>query len=616
MPAGLPGLRLRQGAGVAPAHAEAGAAVRGRGRREPARRVRATPRGGQDVDVDDRRSRRRLAPAPGRGEQDAAPLPFAGGIAWIVVVGVLLAGIVAVNVVVLQLNVEFDGLSRERAQLKADNALLRAQLSSASANAGSRGGGDEARTPAAPTRDHHLRALRRERERPAANAGFACSSPPSAPSSSSRSPGPPGCRRREDRYEKMASTQHRETIEIPAGRGTIYDRTGEPLAIGELATTVYADPRNVVAPNGPRSTRGGCSGSTRDSSIRALSDRSKASSTSTQGGSREGEGAATADVPGLGFYPEERRTYPQGRVAAHVLGFAGTDNHGLDGLERSLDKTLSGRPGYEIVVRDPVRARDRRRSRRGAERQGRNVVAHDRPPDPGERGADPARTVRQLARARRYGDRDGSADRRDPRDGERPTFDANDFATASRGRASEPGGDRPYEPGLDVQDRDDRRRRSRTTSSRRTSFRLAPTIQVADRVIREAHIARHRDDDRQADPLRVVERRDDHDRPEARRAELASWIDRFGFGKRTGVDFPGESPGLVLPYEDWSGSTIGTVPIGQGIAVTPLQMVERVRGDRERRRLTAGAPHREGRRQEGASRRRAGGSSRATPRTG
>ena len=50
------------------------------------------------------------------------------------------------------------------------------------------------------------------------------------------------------RYERMASHQHRETIEIPAGRGTFYDRTGEPLAIGEQATTVYADPRNVVAP--------------------------------------------------------------------------------------------------------------------------------------------------------------------------------------------------------------------------------------------------------------------------------------------------------------------------------------------------------------------------------
>jgi cell division protein FtsL len=60
--------------------------------------------------------------------------PFAGGVAWILLVGVLLAGIVAVNVLVLQLNMQFDGLSRERAQLKADNARLRSQLSSASAN--------------------------------------------------------------------------------------------------------------------------------------------------------------------------------------------------------------------------------------------------------------------------------------------------------------------------------------------------------------------------------------------------------------------------------------------------------------------------------------------------
>ena len=82
-----------------------------------------------------------VAPAPrGRPAEQRKPKarrirsPFAGGIAWIVVVGALLAGIVAVNVVVLQLNMQFDGLSRERAQLKADNALLRSQLSSASAS--------------------------------------------------------------------------------------------------------------------------------------------------------------------------------------------------------------------------------------------------------------------------------------------------------------------------------------------------------------------------------------------------------------------------------------------------------------------------------------------------
>src|SRR5581483_9021787 len=55
-------------------------------------------------------------------------------------------------------------------------------------------------------------------------------------------------------------------------------------------------------------------------------------------------------------------------------------------------------------------------------------------------------------------------------------------------------------------------------------------------------------------------------------ARLMSWIQRFGFGRTTGIDFPGESPGQVLPLAQWSGSTIGNVPIGQGIAVTPIQM--------------------------------------------
>ncbi len=53
---------------------------------------------------------------------------------------------------------------------------------------------------------------------------------------------------------------------------------------------------------------------------------------------------------------------------------------------------------------------------------------------------------------------------------------------------------------------------------------------------------------------------------------LSEWISRFGFGRKTGIDFPGESSGIVLPRHLWSGSTIGTVPIGQGIAVTPIQL--------------------------------------------
>lgn len=54
---------------------------------------------------------------------------------------------------------------------------------------------------------------------------------------------------------------------------------------------------------------------------------------------------------------------------------------------------------------------------------------------------------------------------------------------------------------------------------------------------------------------------------------LESWIERFGFGRPTGIDYPGEVGGIVLPRSEWSGSTIGNVPIGQGISVTPVQMV-------------------------------------------
>ncbi len=69
---------------------------------------------------------------PAKAETIRSRAPFAGGVAWILLIGVMLAGIVAVNVLVLQMNMDFDSLSRERAQLRADNALLRSRLSSAS----------------------------------------------------------------------------------------------------------------------------------------------------------------------------------------------------------------------------------------------------------------------------------------------------------------------------------------------------------------------------------------------------------------------------------------------------------------------------------------------------
>ncbi len=375
------------------------------------------------------------------------------------------------------------------------------------------------------------------------------------------------------RYEAMASTQHHETIEIPAGRGTIYDRTGEPLAIGEQATTVYADPRNVTDAQKAAVVSGKALGLPPIPLYEALRDRSrqfvfvKRKADPVRAAALERRG-----IPGLGFYPEELRTYPQGAVAAHVLGFAGTDNHGLDGLERSLDKTLSGRSGFETVVKDPYgRAIDVVTSR--AERPGRNVTLTIDHQIQANAEQVLARTVHE------YGARGAAAIVLDPRTGavlamaNYPTFDANRFATASPDSRRNRAVTDMYEPGSTFKIVTIAAALEDNVVQPTSVLTLPPTIKVADRVIHEAHV---RGTERMTVKQILSESSNVGTITIAQRlgkGQLSSWIERFGFGKPTGIDYPGESPGLVLPLEEWSGSTIGTVPIGQGIAVTPLQMV-------------------------------------------
>jgi len=376
-----------------------------------------------------------------------------------------------------------------------------------------------------------------------------------------------------DRFARMATTQHHETIEIPAGRGTIYDRTGEPLAIGEQATTVYADPRTVTDAQKAAVVAGKALGMDPVKLYPALKDRSKGFVYIAR---KADPGRAAAlqkrSVPGLGFYPEELRAYPQRGVAAHVLGFAGTDNHGLDGLERSLDKTLSGTSGFETVVKDPFgRYIDVVNSR--AERPGRNVTLTIDHQIQASAEAVLARTVRQ------FGAKGAAAIVLDPRSGavlamaNYPTFDANRFSTAPPEARRNRAVTDMYEPGSTFKIVTIAAALEDNIVTPTSSFVLPPTIRVADRVIHEAH---SRGTERMTVKEILVNSSNIGTITVAQLLgadELSSWVDRFGFGKPTGIDYPGEGPGSVLPLQDWSGSTIGTVPIGQGIAVTPLQMI-------------------------------------------
>jgi cell division protein FtsI (penicillin-binding protein 3) len=373
-------------------------------------------------------------------------------------------------------------------------------------------------------------------------------------------------------YEALASRQHREPVELPAGRGTIFDRTGEPLAIGEQATTVYADPRSIENPRRAAAAAGKALDVDADELYERLTDRSKGFVyVRRKADTFKAATLRQRDIPGLAFYPEELRSYPQGRVAAHVLGYAGVDNTGLEGLERSLDRTLRGRPGLEIVVRDPFgRAIDVVTSR--PERAGYDVTLtldHQLQ----------ASAEEVLAEtAHRWGARGATAIVVDVRTGavlamaNAPAFDANRFPGTTPERRRNRAVTDVYEPGSTFKLVTIAAALEDGIVSPSSSFLLPPQIQVADRWIHEAHargtermtVRRILSDSSNVGTVTIAQ---------ALGAErLAGWISRFGFGKPTGIDFPGESPGMVLPLERWSGSTIGTVPIGQGIAVTPMQM--------------------------------------------
>jgi cell division protein FtsI/penicillin-binding protein 2 len=371
---------------------------------------------------------------------------------------------------------------------------------------------------------------------------------------------------------RLAHVQQREVVTIPARRGTLYDRNGVEVAIGEQATTVYADPRQVAHPRAAAIAAARALHLDADKLYPLLADRSRGFVYVE----RKADPARAAAlkrqaITGLGFYPEERRTYPQGSVGAQVLGYAGVDNRGLAGLELQLDPFIAGRPGQETVVRDPTgRVIDVTSQR--TEREGRDVyLTLDHTLQ-----ANAEQVLRRTVES--WHAKSATAVVLDPRTGGilamgvQPGYDANDFPTVSHDEQRNRAVTDTYEPGSTFKVVTVAGALSERLVSPQTQFTLPYEIHVADRVV---HDAEERGTERMS-----VEQILSHSSNVGAitlaemlgKERLSQWIAHFGYGAKTGIDFPGESQGIVLPPDRWSGSTIGNVPIGQGIAVTPVQM--------------------------------------------
>jgi cell division protein FtsI (penicillin-binding protein 3) len=374
-------------------------------------------------------------------------------------------------------------------------------------------------------------------------------------------------------FGELAAVQQRANVTKPAGRGTIYDRRGVPLALGRQAMTVYADPVRIRDPQRVADAAENALGVDSDELLRAISDPSRRFVYIER--KADPDQAATLgrqELPGVGFYPEEERIYPQREIGAHVLGYAGLDNHGLAGVEKQLDPILSGEPGNETIVRDPTgRLID---VLRGSDaRQGEDVTM----------------TIDHVLQSRTESVLDGvlgkwsaksaTAIVLDVRTGgvlamaNAPSFDANVFGDVSADWSRNRAVTDTFEPGSTFKVVTVAAALAERLVGPQTTFVLPPSIKLYDRTV-------HEDDRDTTEVMSVAEilsRSSNIGSVRLAQAlgnqRLDRWIRRFGFGRRTGIEFPGETRGIVHPHQKWSGTSILNVPIGQGVAVTPVQMV-------------------------------------------
>ena len=367
--------------------------------------------------------------------------------------------------------------------------------------------------------------------------------------------------------------QQVDEITVYARRGTITDRNGVELAVSEDATTVFANPMQIHDPAGVAHQLAPLLGMPEDEVMEKLAEPDtgfiylRRKLDPTRGAKIEKLG-----IEGIGTVVEPRRTYPQGSLAAQVLGSVGTDNYGLTGLEQSLEDELHGTDGTRKIVKD-------------ATGNAVSIVDVER----AEAGEDVRLTIDAAIQERTeavlsevgqlYQPRGATAVVMDPRNGEVlamanwPRIDANNIDEAPEYARQNRAVGFTYEPGSTFKAFTVAGAMEERLVTPRTKFTIGPTILVADRTIHEAHeggggtltvadiIAQSSNVGTVTIGLRLGTEKFD------------AWVRRFGFSEPTGIDLPGEEGGIVPNVDQYSGSSIGNLPIGQGLAVTPIQMV-------------------------------------------
>jgi len=371
---------------------------------------------------------------------------------------------------------------------------------------------------------------------------------------------------------RQAASNQQLTLEnVTAQRGAITDRNGVDLAVSEPARDISADPYLITDPLSAAQRLAPLLGTTQSSLLSKLTRRAGFVYLARALPAHQAEAVLALRMPGINGTPVMKRVYPRGTLAAQVLGVVGTEGGGLAGLEYSRNTLLAGRSGRRRVVSDAI---------------GQPVsITEASPVVPGASLAltldanIQQRTEDVLgAVGRVFNPKDATAIVMDPRSGailaaaNWPQVNANDPGASPPAAIEDRTVGFAYEPGSTFKavTISGALQEGLITSS--TPFNIPNQIHVADRTI-------HDDTEHAEETLttsQILARSSNVGAIKIAELEgsqrFNTWVHRFGFGMRTGVELPGEETGMALALNRYSGSSIGNLPIGQGELVTPMQM--------------------------------------------
>ena len=370
---------------------------------------------------------------------------------------------------------------------------------------------------------------------------------------------------------KDAQSEQLTNEAVNAQRGTITDRDGVDLAVSEPAQDISADPYLLRDPLGAATRLAPLLGQSQSSVLTKLSERRGFVYLSRAMPASQAAAVLALKIPGISGTPVMRRVYPRGSLAAQLLGTVGTEGGGLAGLEYSENTLLRGHSGQRRVISDalgqPVSITETHAVQPGSS------LTLTLDTNIQQRAEDVLGAV-----ARVFDPKDATAIVMDPRSGailglaNWPQVDANDPGVSPAAAMEDRAVGFNYEPGstFKVVAVSDALQRGLITPS--TPFNIPDQIQVADRTI-------HDDTEHPEETLttsQILARSSNVGAIKIGALDGApsfnEWVHRFGFGAPTGVELPGEESGVALPLENYSGSSMGNLPIGQGELVTPMQM--------------------------------------------